>query len=224
MANNVGTANKGASQAEPESWQQTKSRQTRESILQAAVDCFYERGYSNTSTENIAQRAGLSRGAMLHHFPTRAALISATVEYLNTTRLAMYRDAEQAAQAGAEYTRVEEGIDSYWQQLNTPTFIVFRELQVAARTDPELAKVLQPELARYRNAVLEQSRTLFPDLALSESFERANYLSRYLLEGMAIAHATESGAGHEDILLPWLKRELRRSFQDVLGSVKRKPS
>ena len=49
---------------------------------------------------------------------------------------------EEEVQRGAEHTRIEEGIDTYWKQLNTPEFIVFHELNVAARTDPELAEVL----------------------------------------------------------------------------------
>lgn len=205
-------------------WQKTKSRQTREAILQSAVECFYEFGYANTSTENIAQRAKLSRGAMLHHFPTRFDLIKEAVQYLNNQRLATYAKVEEVAQAGAEYTRVEEGIEAYWEQLNSPSFIVFHELQVASRTDPELATVIKPALAEYTAAVSEQSAKIFPDLALSEAFERANLLSRYLMEGMAIDNSTRDDADHHKIMLPWLKRELRRSFQDVLGSVKRKPS
>ena len=210
--------------AEAITWQQTKSRQTREAILQSAVDCFYEFGYANTSTENIAQRAKLSRGAMLHHFPTRFDLIKAAVRYLNNQRLATYAKVEEVAQAGAEYTRIEEGIDAYWEQLNSPSFIVFHELQVASRTDPELATVLKPALAEYTAAVREQSAAIFPDLALSEAFERANLLARYLMEGMAIDNSTRDDANDHETLLPWLKRELRRSFQDVLGSVKRKTS
>ena len=64
-------------------WQKTKSELTRTSILDAAVECFYELGYANTTTENIAQSAGVSRGAMLHPFPTRFVLIKAAVEHLN---------------------------------------------------------------------------------------------------------------------------------------------
>lgn len=205
-------------------WQQTKSKQTRDAILQSAVECFYEFGYANTSTENIAQRAKLSRGAMLHHFPTRSALIKAAVQHLNNQRLATYAKVEEVAQADAEYSRVEEGIDAYWEQLNSPTFVVFHELQVASRTDPELAAVIKPAMVEYTEAVLKQSAAIFPDLALSEAFERANLLSRYLMEGMAIANATRDDAEDHKFLLPWLKRELVRSFQDVLGSVKRKRS
>lgn len=202
-------------------WQQTKSQLTRTAILQAAIDCFYELGYSKTTTENIAKKASVSRGAMLHHFPTRRELIKATVEYLNQLRLEMFAREEFAAQSGAEHTRVEEGIDVYWKLLNTAPFIVFFELKVVARTDPELAEVVEPALQQFESAWYEAAKDVFPDLALSEAFVRANYLTQLMLEGMAVARFTGQPKMPEKMLISWLKRELRRSFQDVLNTVKR---
>lgn len=214
-------ANALGDDAKEQTWQQTKSALTRTAILEAAVHCFYELGYANTTTENISTAAGVSRGAMLHHFPTRFDLIRAAVEHLNQKRLDRYAAEEEEVQRGAEHTRIEEGIDTYWKQLNTPEFVVFQELNVAARTDPELADVLIPALREFRRKAEEASRHVFPDLALSEAWERTNYLSRFLLEGMAAAKMIEGSAVPEEQMLAWLKRELRRSYQDVLSTVKR---
>ena len=201
-------------------WQQTKSARTRDTILDAAIDCFYELGYANTTTDNVANKAGVSRGAMLHHFPTRFDLIKASVERLSNKRLEMFRTEETIVQRGATYSRVEEGIDAYWKQLNTPVFVVFQELKVAARTDKELAKVLLPALEDFNRAFYRSIREIFPDLALSEAFSRTNYLTQYMLEGMAMACllGPKPPVGK---MLAWLKRELRRSYQDVLGKVER---
>ena len=98
---------------------------------------------------------------------------------------------------------------------------MFHELQVAARTDPELDKVVTPALQEFESAWYEAVKDVFPDLALSEAFSRANYLTKYLLEGMAIARLTGAEQVPEKMMLSWLKRELTRSFQDVLGTVKR---
>ncbi len=204
-----------------QTWQKTKSELTRTSILEAAVDCFYELGYANTTTENISQTAGVSRGAMLHHFPTRFVLIKAAIEHLNRKRLEWFEEEESVVQRGAEHTRIEEGIDTYWKQLNSPTFIVFHELKVAARTDKELAKVLLPAMREFDKAFYQSVRRIFPDLVLSEAFERANYLTQYLLEGIAMARMTSASKVPDKMMIAWLKRELRRSYQDVLGTVKR---
>lgn len=203
-------------------WQQTKSENTRTLILDAAVRCFHERGYANTATDNIAAAAGVSRGAMLHHFPTRFDLIRATVEHLSKLRLDIFEVQEAETQRGAVHTRVEEGIDAYWRQLNTPIFVVFQELMIAARTDKELEKVLKPTLEAFEVARYEAAKRIFPDLALSEAFSRANYLTRFLLEGMAVSNRIDGPKVPVKKMLSWLKRELRRSFQDVLGRVERR--
>ena len=205
----------------PKTWQQTKSENTRINILDAAIDCFYRLGYANTTTENIAGAAGVSRGAMLHHFPTRFELIRAAVEHLHNRRLADYEAAENHVQAGALYSRVEEGIDAYWEQLNSPDSVVFLELKVAARTDEELAKVLKPVIESMSAAWIETSMRVFPDLALSEAFNRANLLTGFMMDGMAMSYAVVGAKVPVQMMLSWLKRELRRSFQDVLGRVER---
>ncbi|MEZ5559008.1 MAG: TetR/AcrR family transcriptional regulator [Pseudomonadales bacterium] len=217
----MASTSSAARAGDEKTWQQTKSELTRKAILDAAVDCFYELGYASTTTENIARKAGVSRGAMLHHFPTRFDLIRAAVQHLNQIRLAMFSEEEQRVQEGAEHSRIEEGIDAYWQQLNTPAFVVFQELKVAARTDPELAKVLAPALKEFDEAWYEAVKQIFPDLALSEAFARTNYLTLYLLEGMASAKILGGPKVPEKKMLAWLKRELRRSYQDVLTTVKR---
>lgn len=202
-------------------WQQTKSGLTRTAILNAAIDCFYELGYANTTTERIAQQAGVSRGAMLHHFHTRRDLIQAAVEHLAQTKLAWYEQAEQRVQAGAEHTRVEEGIDTVWQQFQTPAFVVFFELKVASRTDQELAEIFLPVLRQHQRELAAATARLFPDLALSEAWKRTNYLAGLLLESMAAARMIDGPRVPEQLMLDWLKRELRRSYQDVLNTVKR---
>lgn len=196
-------------------WQQTKSERTRGSILDAAIDCFYDLGYSNTTTENIVQRAGVSRGAMLHHFPTRADLIRAAVDHLNQSRLDAYNEEEARIQEGAEHTRVDEGIDAYWRQLNTKAFVVFHELQVAARTDTELASALTPALKAYDRSWAKATSQLFPDLAQSEAFVRTVYMTQYLLEGMALSRLIGGMKVPEKMIMDWLKAELSRSYQDV---------
>ncbi len=202
-------------------WQQTKSQNTRNTILDAAIRCFYRFGYNNTTTEKIANEAGVSRGAMLHHFPSRADLIKAAVLHLNFKRLELFQREESTVQSDATHSRVEEGIDTYWRQLNTPYFVVFHELQIAARTDPELYAVLIPAIEELDRAWAVTVREIFPDLALSPEIIRANWLTLLLLEGMAANLHTRKLTKVSDDLLAWLKAELRRLFGDVLTSVDR---
>lgn len=60
-------------------WQQRKSAQTRVGILEAAIDRLAKHGYARTTTQMIAETAGVSRGAMLHHYPTKSELIKSII-------------------------------------------------------------------------------------------------------------------------------------------------
>jgi len=194
-------------------WQQIKSEKTRSVILEAAVDCFYELGFSNTTTEKIAKRAGVSRGAMLHHFPSRIDLVRAAVDYLNQKRLELFEQQELLINEGAEHSRISEGIDAYWEQLHSPLFTVYHELQVAARTDTDLRDVLDNSADEFDASWGKVAYKVFPDLALSEAFDTANALTMYLLEGMAVnGHIT---GRVPERMIPWLKQQLEQMFADV---------
>lgn len=194
-------------------WQQTKSENTRTTILDAAIRCFYERGYNNTTTEKVAKEAGVSRGAMLHHFPSRFDLIKATVKHLHQQRLKLFEEQESMIQGDAEHSLIEEGIDAYWAQLHSPLFTVWNELRVAARTDVELSNIMRPAAREYEESFYRVASIVFPDLALSEEFDKANMLTAYLLEGMAV-NGVSRGRGAE-LMVPWLKSQLRQMFADV---------
>ncbi|HST66885.1 MAG TPA: TetR/AcrR family transcriptional regulator, partial [Mycobacteriales bacterium] len=76
--------------------QQQRSRSTQRRVLEAAVECLVERGWSGTTTTLVAERAGVSRGAQLHHYRTKSDLLVAAVEHLAERRSAELR-AEAAA-------------------------------------------------------------------------------------------------------------------------------
>jgi len=194
-------------------WQQTKSENTRAAILEATLVCFYDLGYGATTTEKVAKRAGVSRGAMLHHFPSRLHLVREAVRYLYLKRLQLFEEQELKVNEGAEHTRISEGIDAYWQQLHSPLFTVFHELRVAARTDDDLQKAMAIDHQKLDESWAKVAVSLYPDLAQSEDFEAANLLTVFLLEGMANRGIT---AGYvPDKMITWLKSQLSKMLADV---------
>ena len=80
--------------------QAERSATTREALLDAAIACLIEEGYASTTTSRVAERAGVSRGAHLHHFQTRTALVGAAVEQLARRWLGELRDASEALPDG----------------------------------------------------------------------------------------------------------------------------
>lgn len=114
----------------------------RARLLEAAVECLVERGFSGTSTTLVSERAGVSRGAQLHHFPTKNDLVVAAVEHLTEVRGAELRAAAARLPTGARRTRaVLAMLEAHF---TSPVFTAALELWVAARTDPALQAAVGP--------------------------------------------------------------------------------
>ncbi|MFD7653453.1 TetR/AcrR family transcriptional regulator [Actinosynnema sp. NPDC059797] len=123
--------------------QADRSRETRRKLMEATVDCLVELGWSGTTTTVVAERAGVSRGAQLHHFRTRGELVAAAVEHLGAESVQHLR--ERAREAGSTTVAVVELIADFYA---SDLFTAALELWVAARTDPDLKTVVVPLEAR----------------------------------------------------------------------------
>jgi AcrR family transcriptional regulator len=122
--------------------QEERTRAMRQRLLDATIECLVERGWSGTSTTLVSQRAGVSRGAQLHHFPTKDALVLAAVEHLSEVRGAELQAAATRLPAGRRRTRAV--LEMLADQFTSPVFTAALELWVAARTDPALHEAVAP--------------------------------------------------------------------------------
>jgi AcrR family transcriptional regulator len=142
----------------PRRTQAARTAATRAQLLDATIECLSELGYARTTTSEIAERAGVSRGAQLHHFPTKAELVITAVDHLFARRHEEFVAAIAALPAGAD--RAAAAIDLLWKMVSGPTFFAWLELAVAARTDPEL----RDSVGRLSRGFMEVVRTTFPQL------------------------------------------------------------
>jgi AcrR family transcriptional regulator len=189
-------------------WQAQKSASTRTQITEAAIKCFVEYGYSRTTTTLIAQKAGLSRGAMLHHFPSRLAVVRAAVEHLHSKRLRAFRKAVTKPAADGDHVR--QGVEAYWAHVRHPLFVAFFELAVAARSDKELASILRPAQEAFEREWHQAAVDVFPEWrGRGDKFDLALDLSRYVLEGMAISFLTHKETERDARVLTYLDEKIR---------------
>ena len=169
------------STAEP-TQQALKSAQTRARLIESTIRCLVKFGYGGTTTPKVASEAGLSRGAMLHHFENGGALMQATIAELLDRRLRAFRRA--AANPSSD---VHTLVRTYWKQLLSPAFVAFIELAIAARTDASLARILEPAQSDFRDRWYELAVQLFPAWQEDrEAFDLALALTQNTVEGMAI--------------------------------------
>ena len=169
----------------PSGWQARKSAATRMQILEATLSCFSKLGYFHTTTPAIAEEAGLSRGAMLHHFPSRMDVVRAAVEHLHAKRLKAFRAAVDNLPAGEN--RAHAALRAHWEQLRHPLYAVFIELYVAARTDPELADILGPAEEAFVRELRATAREVVPEWRdRGPNFDIGYDLVICALQGMAL--------------------------------------
>jgi AcrR family transcriptional regulator len=123
--------------------QEERRATTRAALLDATISCLIEYGYGGVTTTRVVERAGVSRGAQVHHFPTKAALVSEAVRHLAARRTAEMLPELMKISGKPEKERLEQVLDLLWTSHSGELFQAALELWVAARTDPELRKHLE---------------------------------------------------------------------------------
>ena len=190
--------------------QAEKSAATRQAAIEAAVDCFVNIGYSRSSTIEIAKRAHVSRGAMIHHFPSKRKLLEATVEYIISERIRRFTADMRRAVFTVEDRLSQRGIDIYWKHLNSRLFTAFHELVTASRTDAELARVLKAATLRFDKVWYQTVELLFPEWkGKDDLLGLAQDLTRFLLEGMALNKLSHDAKQRRLRIREYLKLRLR---------------
>ena len=116
--------------------EQDRSVRTRRRLLDAAVDCLVQRGYARTTTHEVAQRAGMTRGALFHHYPTKQRLVTAALAHLDWLRLRDFQRSFAELAPGEDVA--DRLVETLWSLMHDRRAYAELELLVAARTDPEL--------------------------------------------------------------------------------------
>jgi AcrR family transcriptional regulator len=183
----------------------------RQRLLEATVDCLVEHGWSGTSTTLVSQRAGVSRGAQLHHFPTKNDLVLAAVEHLSDLRGQELREAAAQLPTGKRRTRAV--LEMFADHFTSPVFIAALELWVAARTDRLLHEAVVPLEQRVGR---EAHRIAVEALGVDEQQPRVRELVQATLDlvrGLGLANTiSDDTARRARILSVWahtLDAELR---------------
>lgn len=130
-------------------------------LIDAAIDCLTRLGYGATTLQAVTDTAGVSRGAVLHHFPTRVDLMIAVAEYAA---------GKQNRQVARLLAPTEPGMDRFlaitmatWDAMVRPPSVALIEIMMGSRSDPELAArfpAVNAALEKYqREGVWEQAQS-----------------------------------------------------------------
>lgn len=174
------------SQSERRPTKAERGAATRTRLLDATIDCLVELGWSGTSTTEVVRRAGVSRGAQVHHFPSKEDLVLAAVEHLCARRVEEYRLAFEGLSAGERTPGV--GFDLLRSVSSGGTWDAWLELATAARTQPALRERFIEANKRFLDEALEVFQEMFPETAMDPEFARVGlHFSFSVLDGLAMA-------------------------------------
>jgi AcrR family transcriptional regulator len=144
----------------PRRTQAERSAATRKVLLDAAVKCLFEHGYGATTTIMVAQEAGVSRGAMLHQFPSKADLMAFVVEADFDEEVELY--AELLAGIDEPRERLIAYPEATWKVLSRPSGVAVLEILQGSRSDAALREKLAPVLARIEANARSTLKREFP--------------------------------------------------------------
>lgn len=184
---------------------QERGRIAKDAILAAAIDCLLEDGYAATTTLRVQQRAGVSRGKLLHHFPSKQVLLSSAVKRLMEDRLdaAQSADLSGAPPDDALPERVAWAVGRMWESFFADNFWAAMEAWIAARTDPDLAEGLVEHERRVLRRVRDSYTQAFgPVLAGRPGFSRTLDLVFTSMRGMALTYTFSGRDPRTEPMIP----------------------
>jgi AcrR family transcriptional regulator len=185
--------------------QEERSAATRARLLEATLDGLADVGYARLTTTDVADRAGVSRGAQLHHYPTKAELVTAAMAHLFDKSEQEFRRAFARLPAGAD--RGAGAVDILWTLVSGRTFHAWLELTVAARTDAELRRAMRRLSDRTVGNVARTFHELFapPAGPPSALYQIVPHFVFAVLHGMALEQIVVKDRGQWRRILDALK-------------------
>lgn len=170
----------------PRRTQEERSAETRARLLEATIESLIEVGYASTTTTAVCERAGVSRGAQVHHFPRKQDLVVAAVAHLAAKHVPVLRERAVALRLDANEDRLGAVIDLVADTFGGSLFTAALELWVAARTDAELHRALIPFERGAGRGLVSLWREIAGDLATHPRFDAVLELTMHLARGMAL--------------------------------------
>jgi AcrR family transcriptional regulator len=186
--------------------QQERRETTRAALLDAAIECLVELGPDGTTTGAVSERASVSRGAHLHHFGTRAALVAAALAELARRREEEFQ--RQVVQLPRGEDRIDLALDLLWSWFTGPLFYASVDLGTVARTDLELRASLAPVERHLSQSTLIRCREMFAAGREDGSRDELIQMTLATVRGLALLPVLQPGIRSTEAQWEFARREL----------------
>jgi AcrR family transcriptional regulator len=204
-----------------------RSAMTRRKLIGATIATLNALGYAATTTIEVVRRARVSRGAMIHHFGTRAELLLATAEHVlreqEFERVDVLRDVERGEPRFYSIT------DAMWNTMQQPEGTALIEIMLGARNDSEIHEPFSALMREYNRKLLDGPNLVADDFGYidTRTVRAMARLHLAAMRGLLIdrAYWSEDDPGTEDAfeLLIWYKGLIMQRLADpTFGSLQPK--
>ncbi|HWK45485.1 MAG TPA: TetR/AcrR family transcriptional regulator [Stellaceae bacterium] len=188
----------------PRRTQEERSHETRRLLLAATIQALFEHGYSRATTAEIANRAGVSRGALNHHFDSKEDLVVQAVEWQLTAATAEISALAMRLKEGR--LTVSDFLDELWVRFSGELFLVTIEHVAEARHNPLLHKRLVPIVHDFHAELDRIWRHFFAKSGIpARELETAFNATLCLLRGMGFQSVLRPDPAYFQRLLTYWK-------------------
>jgi AcrR family transcriptional regulator len=194
--------------------QQERTADTTLKLLNATIELLHDKGLSRMSTPDIAKVAGVSRGALTHHFASKEKIVSAAVSHmLREATAKLHKMTEEIRRSGGTS---DEIVDYLWQMMNDRLFFVTMEYLPEARHNPEFRQRIIPVVKEFHAGL----NAVWAELARQVGAEPEYALipmnaTMCLIRGMIAQTAVRDDPPYFSALLDFWKAQMRREFKQM---------
>ena len=181
-----------ATPVQPRRTQAQRSAEMRERLLDATISVLIEYGFAGTTTARVVEAAGVTKGAQLHHFPSKESLVVAAIDHLARQRAQTAIDT--VADARSTPDPAVAVLDLLWEAHQGPMFVATVELWVAARTNPVLLQEIKRVEPLVNDTLAAAVAQVLPDGTQQKKLRNAVYTAMDALRGVMVLSPVDDDA------------------------------
>jgi AcrR family transcriptional regulator len=179
------SASDAVASARPRRTQAERSAAMRTRLLDATLECLVSYGYAGTTTARVAELAGVTRGAQIHHFRSKEDLVVAAIEHLAQQRA--QSAIRELGRVRADANPLSRALEFLWESHQGPMFVATLELWVAARTDPVLSEEISRVEPVVNSTLIAAIAQLVPEPSAHKQIRNFVYTAMDALRGILVA-------------------------------------
>ena len=182
-------------------------------LLETATACLIETGYAQTSNLDVCKRAGVSNGALLHHFQTRESFMVAVMERLYEKFTQEVSSEVAAIEPGTN--PIDHAVDVLWLAMETGEFKAIVEIWIAAANDEDLSRRVLPVMEQFAASLDEIMHPFFSEHS-AEVGQVSDVLDLmfYAVQGMGLDRMAYGPNSTAQGVRPLLKKMLRLAIRE----------